>query len=103
MDKDLLPYIQGLTFAGASVFVAYFLWWKTKLHDELVKPDLLLLNKDIECMNARIVKLESKTDLLSSSFDEKVSEIKEEITEIKEMLANLNGKVEIFLEQRVAK
>lgn len=101
--KDILPYLQSASIATVTAFFFWFLWWKTKLHDELVKPDLLLLNKDIERMNARIVKLESKTDLLSSSFDEKVSEIKEEITEIKEMLANLNGKVEIFLEQRVAK
>lgn len=73
------------------------------MHDELVKPDLLLLNKDIEHMNARIIKLENRTDIISSSFDDKISEIKEELTEIKEMVANLNGKLEIFLEQRVAK
>ena len=101
--KDILPYLQSASIATVTAFLFWFLWLKKNLREELVKPELLLIDKEIERMKARIAKLESKTDLLSSSFDEKVSEIKDEITEIKEMLANINGKVEIFLEQRIPK
>lgn len=98
--KDILPYLQSASIATVTAFFFWFLWWKRQLHQELVEPDIKLINKDIERMNARIIKLENRTDIISSSFDDKISEIKEELTEIKEMVANLNGKLEIFLEQR---
>lgn len=98
--KDILPYLQSASIATVTAFLFWFLWWKRQLHQELVEPDIKLINKDIERMNARIVKLENKTEIISSSFDKQINEIKEELSEIKEMVANINGKLEIFFEQR---
>lgn len=95
--ENMVTYLTGGTVAASIV---WFLWWKKQLKDELVMPEIALIDKDIERINARISKLEVKTDNLPQSIDQKINEINNEITEIKELLANLNGKLEIFLKEK---
>ena len=79
MDKDLLPYLQEITFAGASVFIAYFLWWKTKLREELIDPATQLLQKDIDRHSARLDKFEPRQDRQENLLDEKMSKINDKL------------------------
>ena len=99
MDKDLLPYLQEITFAGASIFVAYFLWWKTKLREELIYPATQLLQKDIDRHSARLDKLEARQDRQENLLDEKMSKINDKLSEIQELIASQNGKIEVILER----
>lgn len=97
--ENLLPYLQGLTFAGASVFVAYFLWWKTKLREELIDPAIQLLQKDIDSHSERLDKLEARQDKQENLLDEKMSKINDKLCEIQELIASQNGKMEVILER----
>ena len=99
MDKDLLPYLQEITFAGSSIFVAYFLWWKTKLREELIYPATQLLQKDIDRHSARLDKLEARQDRQENLLDEKMSKINDKLSEIQELIASQNGKIEVILER----
>lgn len=99
MDKELLPYLQELTAVSTTVFLAYFLWWKSKLREELVDPEIDLLNKDIERVNARLAKIECRQDRQENLIDEKMSKINDKLTEIHELIANQNGKIEVMLER----
>lgn len=95
--KEMLPYLKGATLIGATAFMFWFAWWKSQLYKELVEPHILLIRKDLERANARIAKLEHRADSFTTTIDERIYEVKKEISEIKEILANLNGKFEMFL------
>ena len=97
--KEFLPYLQGVTLAGATAFMFWLAWWKSQLHKELIEPHILLIKKDIERSNARIEKLEHRVDSFSITIDRRILEVKQEISKVKEILANLNGKFEIVFKE----
>lgn len=99
--KEFLPYLKDATLVGVTAFMFWFAWWKSHLHKELVQPSIDLIQKDIDRANARILKLENRADGFTSSIDSRMNEMQKEITEIKEILANLNGKFEMFLKGEI--
>lgn len=96
--ENLLPYLQGLNSVCITALVAWMLWWKRNLHEEIVKPDVLLINKDILRINARITKLESKCEQLTVSVDQKLDELKEQNTVIVGDVSRIAGKVDMLVD-----
>lgn len=97
--KDILPYLQSASIATVTAFFFWFLWWKTKLREELVEPEVQLLKKDIEQAKERLSKLEARQDKQENLLDEKMSKINDKLSEIQELIASQNGKMEVILER----
>lgn len=93
---ETFTYLDGITIVAILALFALFLWLKRSFREDVVKPDVMLLNKDIERLNARVTKLEHRADNLTESIGDRIYELKEEMSEIKEILAAIKGEFKAF-------
>lgn len=93
---ETFTYLDGITIVAILALFGLFLWLKRSFREDVVKPDVMLINKDIERLNARVTKLEHRADSFTESIGDRIYELKEEMSEIKEILAAIKGEFKAF-------
>lgn len=88
--NELLPWLKGLTLTG---LITWFLWWKSTLHKEIVKPDVDKINSRIDFLENRTDKLEELYDRISDNLERKIDKLQETISILSKEVAQLSGQL----------
>ena len=88
--EELSNWIKGITIAGA---LAWFLWWKSTIHKEIVKPEVDKINSRIDFLEERTNKLEDSYGRISDNLDKKIDKLQETITTLSKEVAQLAGQI----------
>lgn len=94
--ESVLPYLETLSLAGVAALGAWFIWWKRTIKEEIVEPEVLLINKDLIRIYARITKLETRCDKMDSLVDKKLDDLNAKVTDIIGNLSEVNGQLKIL-------
>lgn len=88
--EELATWIKGIAITGA---LAWFLWWKSTLHKEIVKPEVDRLNSRIGFLEGRTDKLEELYDRISDNLDKKIDRLQSELANLTKEVAHLTGQI----------
>ena len=89
MEK-YLPFLNGVTITAA---LGWFIWWKSTLHDEIVKPDIKTVNERIDFINLRLTKVEDLYEKMQDNIDRKIDKLQDAVTDLTKEVAELAGQI----------
>lgn len=95
MDMDkFLPLLNGLTITAA---LAWFLWWKSTIHKEIVEPSIdsvrSSLTSRIDYLESRVKNTEELYIRMQDNLEHKVDKLQETVSNLAREVAELTGQL----------
>ena len=89
MEK-YLPFLNGMTITAA---LAWFLWWKSTIHKEIVQPSIDSVNTRIDVLQEQVNKIETLYMRIQDNLEHKIDRLQETVTGLSKEVAELNGQL----------
>lgn len=89
MEK-YLPVLNGMTITAA---LAWFLWWKSTIHKEIVQPSIDSVNTRIDVLQEQVNKIETLYMRIQDNLEHKIDRLQETVSSLSKEVAELNGQL----------
>ena len=92
-----LPVLNGMTITAA---LAWFLWWKSTIHKEIVKPSIDAVNTRVDTLQERLNKLEELYIRMQDNLEHKLDKLQETTSSLSKEVAEMNGQLKAMQRSR---
>lgn len=88
--ENYLPVLNGFAITAA---LAWFLWWKSTIHKEIVQPSIDSVNTRIDVLQEQVNKVENLYIRMQDNLEHKIDRLQETVTALSKEVAELNGQL----------
>ena len=91
MTKDIIEIVSSIGISGLVVVVAFYLWLKKAITEDIVKPLITPIKVELDELKAELKKKEDKLEKIESVIMKNT----ETLNELKAVFDLIKGKIEI--------